>query len=123
EVLGIGRNVLAQRLKRLVDEKILRRELYQERPKRYEYRLTQKGKELFGIVGAMMRWGDDWLWTDGPPVELRSKATGEVIRPRVVDENTGEPLDIHGVYVTAGPAMPKKYRGHPRFNRTPTGDE
>ena len=117
ENLQIGRNVLTQRLKRMVDEGILRRQLYQERPKRYEYRLTQKGREFFGVVCAMMRWGDDWLADGGPPVELRSRETGEIIRPVVVDENTGKPVDIRGVYVTAGPSMPEEYRDHPRFNR------
>src|SRR3954471_7716368 len=58
ESLGIGRNILTQRLQRLVKEGILERRKYQERPPRYEYRLTKKGHELFPVLAAMIHWGD-----------------------------------------------------------------
>lgn len=107
ERLGIGRNVLTARLKRLVEAGILRTHRYQERPARYEYRLTDKGRELFGVLAAMIRWGDDWLVTnDGPPVELVDRRTGKVIRPAVVDEATGEPLDPRNVVARPGPGFP-----------------
>jgi DNA-binding HxlR family transcriptional regulator len=106
-VLGIGRNILTERLARLVDEGVLTKVLYQERPKRYEYRLTPKGRELFGVLAAMIRWGDDWLAGDeGPPVELVDRATGAPVRPLVVDEHTGEPIDPRRLTVRAGPGFP-----------------
>ena len=58
ESLGIARNVLAARLNRLVDEGILERVPYSERPLRHEYRLTKKGRELEPALAALRRWGD-----------------------------------------------------------------
>ena len=57
ESLGIARNVLTDRLSRLVDEGIFERVLYNERPKRYEYRLTEKGSDLFTPLNALRQWG------------------------------------------------------------------
>src|ERR1039458_8415602 len=56
--LGVARNVLQTRLTRLVDEGVLRRHLYQERPKRYEYLLTDKGLDLWPTIVALLQWGD-----------------------------------------------------------------
>ena len=56
--LGIARNVLQTRLKRLVEQGVLERRLYQERPPRYEYRLTEKGLDLWPTIVALMQWGD-----------------------------------------------------------------
>ena len=106
--LGIGRNVLAARLNRLVDEGILRTETYQQRPVRNEYRLTDKGRELFGVLAAMIRWGDDWLAGDaGPPIELLDRRTGHVVRPLVIDEATGQPLDPRNLTARPGPGFPR----------------
>jgi DNA-binding HxlR family transcriptional regulator len=109
--LGIGRNVLTERLTRLVDEGILTKQAYQERPTRYEYRLTDKGRALFGVLAAMIRWGDDWLAGDaGPPVELVDRRDGHVVRPVVVDEVTGEPLDPRTLTARPGPGFPEGWR-------------
>ena len=54
--LGIGRNVLTQRLKRLVDEGMLKRIRYQEKPDRYEYVLTDKGRDFYPVLAAMIAW-------------------------------------------------------------------
>jgi DNA-binding HxlR family transcriptional regulator len=96
--LGIPRASLAARLDRLVDEAMLRREEYQEHPVRHEYRLTRKGAEFYAVLAAMWRWGDDWLFPD-EPLELRlvDAGTGAEVRPRVVDEATGEPIDLRRV--------------------------
>ena len=93
--LGVSRAVLAQRLGRLVEEGLMEKVLYEERPPRYEYRLTDKGREFWDVLAAMWRWGSDWLW-DGEeaPVALFDRDTGREIRPRVVDETTGDPLDL-----------------------------
>ena len=69
--LGIARNVLATRLQGLVDHGILERRLYQQRPERFEYRLTDKGRDLYPILISLMRWGDKYTAGDsGPPVRL-----------------------------------------------------
>jgi len=111
--LGIGRNVLTQRLGRLVAEGILERQLYQDRPPRHEYYLTDKGRALFDILAAMIRWGDDWLADDnGVPIELYSKETGEKLRPVMVDEATKKPIDPRQVKVVKGPGFPKDAGDH-----------
>ena len=99
--LDVPRAVLTARLRRLCDEGMLERVEYQTNPPRFEYRLTRKGSEFWGVLAAMWRWGSDWLWPDGdgPPVELADRATGEVIRPVVVDERTGRPLDVRQMRV------------------------
>src|ERR1700732_131925 len=56
--LGIARNVLQTRLRKLIDQGVLERRLYQERPPRHEYRLTEKGLDLWPTVVALMQWGD-----------------------------------------------------------------
>jgi DNA-binding HxlR family transcriptional regulator len=73
ESLGIARNVLTDRLNRLVDEGILERVRYNERPERYEYRLTGKGRELHLALSALRQWGDKHL-SEKPPRVLRRKA-------------------------------------------------
>src|SRR5437870_12946221 len=71
--LGIARNVLSDRLNRLVEEGILQRVLYSERPERYEYRLTAKGRELNIALTSLRQWGDKYL-SEKPPRLLRRKA-------------------------------------------------
>jgi DNA-binding HxlR family transcriptional regulator len=80
--LGISANVLADRLDGLLTEGIVERHLYQQRPERHEYRLTQKGAELLPALLALMRWGDRWKWPDG---------RGPV---RVVHEDCGHEVSV-----------------------------
>jgi len=103
--LGIPRAVLAARLDRLVEEEMLERAAYEEHPPRYEYHLTAKGRAFWDVLAAMWRWGEDWLWPDGgqPPVRLVDRETGEEIRPLVVDESTGERLDIRRTKIRRRP--------------------
>jgi DNA-binding HxlR family transcriptional regulator len=80
--LGIARNVLSARLRRLVDNGIMQRQPYQQRPVRYEYRLTERGRDLFPVIAEMMRWGDTWAaGPAGPPVLLRHETCGSTIQP------------------------------------------
>ena len=116
--LSVSRNVLAQRLKRLVEEEVLKRVPYQDNPPRDEYRLTRKGRDLFGVVLAMMRWGDDHLSSaEGPPIEVVWRESGEVIRPLVIDEVTGQPIDPRQVLPRLGPGFPDALREHPEVLR------
>src|SRR5215216_2336868 len=66
--LGIARNILSARLQLLVRSGILERRRYQDEPKRFEYKLTEKGLALYPAVVAIMRWGDEHLRDDGPPL-------------------------------------------------------
>jgi len=71
ESLGIARNVLTDRLNRLVDEGVLERVLYSERPERYEYQLTKKGLDLNVALTALRQWGDEYLSDKPPRLQLR----------------------------------------------------
>ena len=74
--LGVARNILSDRLGRLVDDGILEKRPYQERPQRFEYRLTEKGRDLFPVMISLMKWGDAYaLDPGGPPMLV---ALGEV---------------------------------------------
>ena len=91
--LGIARNILTDRLKRLVEHGVLERTRYDERPPRYEYRLTEKGKDLLPVLLAMMRWGDKWFPGEmGAPVKLTHTTCGQVTNPVVACEHCGEEL-------------------------------
>jgi DNA-binding HxlR family transcriptional regulator len=94
--LGIARNILAARLRLLVRTGILERRRYQEEPERFEYRLTEKGLALYPAVVAIMRWGDEFLAHEGPPVVLRHSC-GHAAPPLLVCGHCGEELDPHDV--------------------------
>ena len=76
ERLDIARNVLTTRLTRLVDEGVLEKVRYQERPERFEYRLTEKGVDLWPIIVALLQYGDRYYAPGGPPVILRHRGCG-----------------------------------------------
>ena len=66
------------------------REPYQEKPPRFEYRLTRKGEDAWSVVAAMWRYGSDWFFPDdGAPGELFDKTTGRTVYPIVIDQTTG----------------------------------
>lgn len=110
-VLGIGRNVLTQRLNRLVTEEILERVPYQDRPVRYEYVLTGKGRELFPVLAAINSWGDRWLAPDaGPPVVLRHEPCGHDTHAEVVCASCRAPLELDDIEVRLGPGFPDRHR-------------
>lgn len=103
ESLGVPRAILTRRLNRLVAEGLLRKERYAERPPRYEYLLTDKGRAFWDVLAALWRFGEDWMWEPGKssPVQLIDRETGREIRPVVVDENTGQRLDLRRVRMAA----------------------
>ena len=89
---GIAPNILTDRLDRLVGEGIFVRRKYQDFPERYEYPLTDKGKDLYGPLVAMLRWGDDWLARKKPPLILTHKRCGHDFNPTVVCDHCRKPL-------------------------------
>jgi DNA-binding HxlR family transcriptional regulator len=101
--LGIARNVLQTRLERLVEAGILRRERYQERPERFEYRLTTKGIELWPVLVALMKWGDRHLYPEGPPVVLVHKECGGAVDDHRMCDRCGAPLEPWDVEPQVGP--------------------
>ena len=104
---GIGRNTLSGRLRRLVEAGVLETRLYQEYPPRKEYLLTDKGRELFAVVAAMIDWGERWLG-DGPGelVELHHVRCGQIVRAESVCSGCGEPLEVADVDFRLGSGFP-----------------
>jgi DNA-binding HxlR family transcriptional regulator len=93
EALGASPNILADRLKKLVAIGVFERVRYSERPPRDEYRLTEKGRDLYPAIVALMRWGDRWLnEASEPPLSLVHATCGKVSRPRMVCDCCGEPV-------------------------------
>jgi DNA-binding HxlR family transcriptional regulator len=105
--LGIARNVLQTRLARLVDHGVLERRLYRERPSRYEYRLTEKGLDLWPTLVALMYWGDQYAAPDaGPPVLLRHRGCGGAVDEHRICMTCAERLSVRDVVGVAGPGAP-----------------
>jgi DNA-binding HxlR family transcriptional regulator len=101
ESLGIARNVLADRLARLVDEGILQRVRYSERPERFEYRLTPKGRDLQLTIASLRQWGDKHF-SEKPPRLLRRKSDGKPVIAAFVPKGT-EVLRADEVESVPGP--------------------
>ena len=101
--LGIARNVLNTRLRRLVDAGLLERRQYQERPERYEYRLTEMGRDLWPTIVALMAWGDKHLADDGPPLVLEHKGCGGTVDDRRTCTTCGDVLEARDVRMVRGP--------------------
>ena len=91
--LGVTRHRLADRLAKLVRHGVLERVLYQERPARFEYRLTDKGRDLYAVIVSIASWGDRWMvGADGPPVERIHRRCGHVAQLRLTCEHCGDPV-------------------------------
>ncbi|WP_369214183.1 winged helix-turn-helix transcriptional regulator [Streptomyces flavofungini] len=102
--LGLSRKVLAARLARLVEEGVLTRARYQDSPPREEYVATEKGRELYPVLLALMAWGDKWYaGSEGPPAVVRHDACGHIAVPTVVCDGCGEPLTVAGTTQLPGP--------------------
>jgi DNA-binding HxlR family transcriptional regulator len=102
ERLGISRNILNQRLARLVEEGILDKVPYSEHPPRYDYRLTAIGRDLWPVLTAMRQWGDKHAAPDGPPLELVHKACGKVSQAVMTCSVCGERLTARDVRAKRG---------------------
>jgi DNA-binding HxlR family transcriptional regulator len=101
--LGIARNVLTARLQRLVDEGVLEKVAYQERPARYEYRLTDKGLDLWPVLVTLMQFGDRYYAPDGPPIVLIHRDCGGTVDAHRICSECGERLGARDVRATTGP--------------------
>jgi DNA-binding HxlR family transcriptional regulator len=102
--LGIPRPTLSARLRSMVDSGLLERVLYASGPDRYEYRLTEPGRELFGAAALLMRWGDQYLaGPEGPPIVLRHHECGEIADPTLTCARCGKPMTPYNVTPEPGP--------------------
>ena len=106
--LDIARNVLTDRLQRLVDAGVLAQHAYQDNPPRSEYRLTEAGRDLQSIMIDLMQWGDRWLaGGKGPPLQLEHTGCGHVTTAKLVCGHCGDALDARNTRLREGPGLPK----------------
>jgi DNA-binding HxlR family transcriptional regulator len=106
--LGVARNVLTSRLQRMVDEGILERRPYSERPERYEYFLTEKGLDLWPVMISLMHWGDKYEPAmDGPPSIVIHKECGGQIDDRRICQKCGKHLEVREAKAVDGPGIAK----------------
>jgi DNA-binding HxlR family transcriptional regulator len=111
--LGISRNILQQRLVTLVDVGVFDRVPYSEHPLRHDYRLTDKGRDLWPVLTAMRQWGDRYAAPSGPPIQIAHKSCGAISEAVLVCGSCGEAIGPRDVRAVAGPgrAEPPVVRG------------
>jgi DNA-binding HxlR family transcriptional regulator len=96
---GAPRDILAARLKKLVAAGVLERRPYQEHPPRYEYHLTESGRDLHAVVTALRQWGDRHAPDDGRPRPAPfAHVCGATDPARLVCPDCGEDV-VAGSYV------------------------
>ncbi|HXW83683.1 MAG TPA: helix-turn-helix domain-containing protein [Candidatus Binataceae bacterium] len=100
---------LSDRLRKLVREGILMRVKYQDRPVRFEYRLSEKGVDLYPLLVALLGWGDRWMsGSAGAPVELVHRKCGHAITPMLTCPHCKDAIVAREMSARPGPAL--KYR-------------
>jgi DNA-binding HxlR family transcriptional regulator len=110
EERGIASNILSQRLATLVDEGIAERRRYSEHPERFEYHLTDKGRELLPLQLALLEWGDKHMSEAGPPVETIHTECGHAFHMVPTCSHCGEEIKRGAVHAQLGPGATKKQR-------------
>src|SRR5215472_3318165 len=110
ESLGIALNILTRRLKSLVEAGLLERRHYSERPPRYEYVLTQAGRDFRPVLWAFVAWGNKHFAPEGPYVVIVDSKTGVVADPILADRMTGRPLAPPDFRSAPGPAASAQTR-------------
>jgi DNA-binding HxlR family transcriptional regulator len=110
--LGIARNVLQARLERLVEHGVVERQLYQERPPRYEYRLTDKGLDLWPTMVSLMHWGDRHAARYGPPIVLEHRGCGGAVDEHRICAACGARLTVGDARAMPGPGASEE---HPMY--------
>ena len=105
--LNVARNTLSDRLGKLVDAGVMTKRFYQDNPPRYEYLLTEMGRDFFPVLAAMLSWGDKWLDDGGgAPVTLHHHNPGHTIVSQVVCSECGEPVVHADIEFCVGPGYP-----------------
>jgi DNA-binding HxlR family transcriptional regulator len=102
--LGIASNVLDARLNRMTKHGIVERRRYHDTPPRFEYVLTEKGRDLYPVLATIMAWGDKWLaGEEGPPALMVHEDCGQVTSAVVVCSHCGVALSHDRLRLLPGP--------------------
>jgi DNA-binding HxlR family transcriptional regulator len=108
--LGIAPNMLTRRLKALVSAGLLERRKYCERPVRYEYILTERGRDFRSVLWTLAVWGSKHFAPEGPSMVLVDRETGKWAKPVLVDGRNGKALTEDSYIPVTGPAASKRLR-------------
>jgi len=115
---NIARSILTNRLNKLVEVECLEKVVYQKRPKRSEYHLTTRGKDLYPVAALIWAWEDKWFKSDeGQPVKLIHKSCGHSVQPVLKCDVCNEPVTIHNVTTRDGPGVGYDAQALPRHQR------
>jgi hypothetical protein len=101
--LRIAHNILKQRLNHLVEAGVIEKVRYSDHPPRSDYRLTEKGRDLWPVLTAMRQWGDRYAAPDGPPLQVAHEACGHISDAVLVCSVCGGRLAARDVRATHGP--------------------
>jgi DNA-binding HxlR family transcriptional regulator len=102
--LGVAPNILSRRLRGLTEAGMLERRLYQVRPARYEYTLTEVGLDFRPVLWTLLAYGNRHFAPEGPSVMLVDRATGAPADPVLVDGNSGRRITPNDFRSVPGPA-------------------
>src|SRR6185312_8162579 len=108
--LGIAPNMLTRRLGTLVESGLLERRLYSEKPPRYEYVLTERGRDFRPVLWALVAWGNKHFAPEGESMLVVDAVTGERAEPLLTDARSGRPLRAPEFKIVAGPAADESTR-------------
>ena len=108
--LDIAPNMLTRRLNALVEAGLLERRSYSERPPRFEYLLTERGRDFRPVLWALLAWGNKHFAPEGPSVVVVDSETGEPAEPVLVDKRSGRPLVEPAFRSAPGPAADERTR-------------
>jgi DNA-binding HxlR family transcriptional regulator len=108
--LGIAPNILTRRLKHLTEQGLFERRLYRERPNRYEYVLTDRGRDFFPVVLAIFAWGNRHLAPRGEALLMADRASTALIEPIMVAAETFTPITLDNVVLVPGPKASRDMR-------------
>lgn len=107
--LGIAKNVLSDRLARLVRHGVMTKERLDEPGHRYAYELTRKGRDLWIPITALRLWGDKWIFGEARvPAKFRERRTGREVAGLVAVDAEGNALDASALELAPGPGWPKR---------------
>jgi DNA-binding HxlR family transcriptional regulator len=108
--LEIAPNMLTRRLNALVKDGLLKRQRYSEKPPRYEYVLTDRGRDFRPVLLSLLAWGNKHFAPEGASVLLADAETGAIAEPVIVDRVTGRPIPGPGFSLVPGPAAGERIR-------------
>lgn len=104
--LGVTRHLLSDRLKRLVEEGVLKKVPYEDRQQRFEYRLTEKGRDFYPILLGLIQWGDKWMDQGlGAPLDYIHQDCGKKFTPVMVCSECKEPVHARNVMPVIGQGL------------------